>query len=262
MKRICILIKTTKPGFKDTVKKVEKYFVKRNYQIFTKLNKTILKKGLAWILILGGDGSVLHVANQVAKYNIPLIGVNFGYKGYLCQINRDELHKGLGALNSKNYSIKSHTRIRVRVLRQAKIVKEVDALNEIVIGGINRAVWLKLKISHGTNRKMATVIGDGIIFSTQIGSTAYNIYAGGPVLLADVFSVVASNALFDSDYFLPNTRAFVIPTSARFEIKPLRGGQRLPYIVADGQRDYHLQKGDKIIITRSQLVTKLIELKK
>lgn len=260
-KRICILTKTTKPGAEVTAKRTRQYFLKRNYQVFTRLNKATLKKGLEWILVLGGDGGMLSVANQVAVYKIPLIGVNFGYKGYLCQIARDKLIKGLGTLNSENFSVKSYTRIRAGVIQQNRLIKEVDALNEIVIGGINRAVWLELVISHGHKKKSAKVVGDGVIFATQIGSTAYNIYSGGPILLTDVFSVVACNSLFESDYFLPNTKAFVIPTSARFRIKALRGGQHLPYVVADGQRDYRLRKGDKVIVTRSALSTKLIELK-
>jgi len=260
MKKIAILTKTAKPEAKTTAEKVKKYFLRRKYQVFTRLTPAVLKKGLGWIMVLGGDGAVLHVANQVASYNTPLIGVNFGHKGYLCQVKKDRLSKTLGALNSENFSVNSYTRIQAVILRKKKAVKKIAALNEIVVGGINRAVWLELKISQGKKRKSAKVIGDGIIFATQIGSTAYNIYAGGPILLADVFSVVACNAWFDSDYFLSNTKAFVIPTSARFEVRTLRGGINLPYVVADGQRDYRLQKGDKVVITRSPIVTKLIEL--
>lgn len=261
-RRICIIIKTKKPGVEITAKRAKQYFLKRNYQVFTRLNKSTMKKGLNWILVLSGDGGMLNMANKVAIYGIPLIGVNFGHKGYLCQIPRNKLIKGLGALNSENFSIKPYTRIKAKILRYGKLIKKIDALNEIVVGGINRAVWLGLKIRHENKKKTAIIVGDGIIFSTQIGSTAYNIYSGGPLLLTDVFSVVACNALFESDYFLPNTRAFVIPTSAHFQVKALRGGQHLPYVVADGQRDYRLHTNDKVIITRSSLVTKLIELKK
>jgi len=260
MKKIAILLKTKKPGAEQTFGKINKYFTKRNYQIYTKLNRSILKRGLDWLLVLGGDGAMLHTANQVATANIPLIGVNFGYKGYLCQIKLDNLISDLGKLNNGDYQINSYTRIKAQIIRGTKIIKEIDALNEIVVGGINRAVWLKLKVKHDNQEKSATVIGDGIIFSTQIGSTAYNLYAGGPILLNDIFSVVACNALFESDYFLPNTKAFVIPTSAVFEVKALRADQHLPYVVADGQRDYRLRKGDKIIISKSSQVTKLIKL--
>ncbi|MDA2922613.1 NAD(+)/NADH kinase [Patescibacteria group bacterium AH-259-L07] len=258
---MAILLKTTKPEAKKVTQEAQKYFLKRNYHVFTSLTKPILKKGLEWVLIFGGDGAMLNAANQVARYDIPIIGVNFGYKGYLCQIDKNDISKALGALHSKYFSIKSYTRLRAKIIRKTQIVKEVYALNEIVVGGINRAVWLKLNISYGNKTKSARVIGDGIIISTQIGSTAYNIFSGGPVLLTDVFSVVANNALFESDYFLPNTKAFVIPTNTRFEVRPLRYGDHLPYVVADGQRDHRLQKGDKVIIMRSPMVTKLIELK-
>ncbi len=261
MKRIAILIKTTKPEAKIIAEKIENYFIrKKDYRIFTKLNQLILKRGLDWIIVLGGDGAMLHVANEVASCEIPLIGVNLGHKGYLCRIKKQDLTKALGSLNSGNFSVNSYTRIKARIIRQKRVIKEIEALNEIVVGGINRAVWLELKISRGSKRELIKVVGDGIILSTQIGSTAYNVYSGGPILMTDVFSVVACNALFESNYFLPNTKAFVIPTSARFQIKTLRGGQHLLYVIADGQKDYKLQKGEEVIVTRSSRITKLIEL--
>lgn len=261
MRRIAIILKTTKPWAKKTTEVAQKYFLKRNYSVFMRLTKQLLEKGLEWVLVFGGDGAMLNVANKVASYNIPIIGVNFGHKGYLCQIDKDKVKKALGALYNNNFSIKSYTRLRAKIIRKTQITKEIYALNEIVLGGINRAVWLQLDIRHGNKKKSARVIGDGIIIATQIGSTAYNIFSGGPILLTDAFSVVANNALFESAYFLPNTKAFVVPISTCFEVKPLRYGDNLPYVVADGQRDYRLQKGDKVIIIRSPMITKLIELK-
>ena len=261
MRKICILTKTKKPGVIGAMAQAQKFFVKRNYQVFTKLNRTILKNGLDWIIVLGGDGAMLHMANKVAGYGLPLIGVNFGRKGYLCEIAKNEINKGLGKLHSNSFSIIDYTRVRARVFKAKKIIKEIDALNEIVVGGINRMVWLELNIHQNKKKKSAVVIGDGIIFSTQIGSTAYNLWSGGPVLACDVFSVVVCNGLFESDYFLPNTKAFVVPTNTHFEVKTLRGGQHLPYVVADGQRDYRLAKGDKVIVEKSPMVTKLIKLK-
>lgn len=260
MKKISILLKTTKSGTRKAIEKSKNYFIRRNYQVFTKLNQSILKKGLDWVLVFGGDGAVLHVANEIAAYGIPLIGVNFGYKGYLCEIAKDKINKGLGKLYNGNFSVVDYTRIRAKVVVAKQIVKEIDALNEIMIGGINRMVWTKLNIYQNGKKKSAVVIGDGIIFSTQIGSTAYNLWSGGPVLACDVFSVVACNGLFESDYFLPNTKAFVVPTNTRFEVKALRSGQHLPYVVADGQRDYRMVEGDKVIIEKSPLVTRFIKL--
>lgn len=260
-KTICVLNKANRPDIKKTEQIIKEYFKKKNYQILAKLNKLALKKKINFVMVLGGDGAMLHVANQLAPYNIPLVGVNFGYKGYLCQIQPDNLLKSLGRLNSEDYQVDSYTRIKAIITRNKRMIKEIDALNEIVVGGINRAVWLKMKIGQGIHKKTARVIGDGIIFSTQIGSTAYNMYAGGPVLLTDVFSVVPCNALVESDYFLSNTKSFIVPTSTKFEVKAIRGGDHLPYVIADGQRDYRLQKGDQVTITRSNLSAKMIYLK-
>jgi len=262
IKRIAILLKSKKVGAEKAAKTTIKFFRDRNYQIFTKLNRIILKNGLDFVLIIGGDGTILHIANQIATYNTPLIGVNFGYKGYLCQIAKNNLDKGLRILDRGKYFVKSYTRIMAKVLRENRIVKKIDALNEIVVGGINRMVWLKLKIKQKNQKKSAILIGDGIIFSTRIGSTAYNIYAGGPVLLTDVFSVVAINSLVESNYFLPHTKSFVVPIDTIFEVMSIRGGKNLPYVIADGQKDFRLQTGDKIIVEKSPFTTKLIEIKK
>ena len=88
MKRIAILVKTTKPGVRLIEKRIIDYFQRKNFKIFTKLNRLILAKGLDWIIVLGGDGAMLHTANQAANYGVPLIGLNFGHKGYLCQIKQ------------------------------------------------------------------------------------------------------------------------------------------------------------------------------
>lgn len=261
MKTVVVCNKTNKPGARTALNIIQTYLLSKNYQVFTTLNQTALKNKPNYVIVLGGDGAMLHVANKLTKTNIPLIGVNFGHMGYSCQISPTKLLEGLKKIGQNQFSIQSYTRIKAKVINQNKIKKTVDALNEILVGGINRTVWLNLKVKHDKQIKSSVVVGDGLIFATQMGSTAYNLNAGGPILLNDAFSMVASNGLFESNYFLPSTKAFVASTDTIFEVKSLRNGKFLPYVVADGQRDYRLRNGDKVIIIKSSLTTRLIKLK-
>jgi len=264
MNRIALILKSNKIEAKEAIKMAKKFLLTKNYKIYTKINKSPLPR-LSWIMVFGGDGAVLNIANMVAAHNIPLIGINFGHRGYLCEINPSEpdaLLNGLKRLIKKQFSIRPCTRIQAKIINKNKIKKQADGLNEIVVGGNNRTAYLKIKVKLGKNTKAAHLVGDGVIFSTRVGSTAYNLYAGGPVLLNNNFSVTMINALIDSQYFLPNTQSFVTPIEASFEVISERNGKFLPYVVVDGQIDYRLKNGDVVIVNRSKLITKLIELKK
>ena len=218
--------------------------------------KKVLKSGLDFVVAIGGDGAVLHAADKVADFAIPLVGVNFGRRGYLCDMEYSEVFEKLRKILKGNFKIKKKTRAQAEVFYKDKKVKTISGLNEILIGGISRTVFLEIR-AMGRNKEFKTeVIGDGIIVSTQVGSTAYAINAGGAVLLTDVFSVVANNGLFKSDFLLPNTKSFVTSVEAVFEIKILNPRkQNLPYLVADGQRNYRLKNGDFVVIKKSDKKT-------
>jgi NAD+ kinase len=262
-KTIGLILKANKIEAKEAFKMAKKFLLDRKYKVFTKISNE-LPKNTEWVMVFGGDGAVLSTANKLAKLNVPLIGVNFGHRGYICDIHpgHDDLVDCLKKLLKKRFIIKPCTRIKFNIISDKKIKKSMDALNDIVVGGITRAVWLNFKIKQGKAIKHAKLVGDGIIFATKVGSTAYNLYAGGPVMLTNQFCVTISNALLDSNYFLPNTKSLVCPVDAIFEVTSQRDKKFLPYVVADGQRDYRLKKNDKVIIGRSKLITKLIELKK
>jgi len=262
MKKVCLILKSKNPEAKKSLTAARKFLSQKGYKVYLDLKKSILKNKLEWIMVFGGDGAVLHAANKTSVYNIPLIGVNYGHKGYICQIKPYHLIDDLKKLIKKQYSIRGCAHVKAEIINQQKNRKTIDALNEIVIGGITRTVWLDIKIKNGKDRRTMALVGDGLIVSTKTGSTAYNLYAGGSVLLINAFSVVASNALINSTYFLPNTKSIIAPLDTIFEITSQRTGKFLPYVVADGQRDYRLRKNDKVIISRSNLITKLIELKK
>lgn len=261
MKKVGIIFnKERKPEAESPSLKIAKWLEKNRHKAFVNPDEKILNEGLDFVIIAGGDGTILRTADVIARYEIPLIGINFGHKGFLCDIEETEIYNKLEKILKGNYVIEKRSRIKADVLNNGKKIREIDALNEIIIGGISRTVFLEMKVLEEKNKFKALITGDGVIISTKTGSTGYNINAGGPMLMTDVFSVVANNAHFDSDYLMPNAKSFVISTKAVFEIKILNTfKENLPFIVADGQRDYGIVKNDIISIKKSKHYTYFIK---
>ena len=87
------------------------------------------------------------------------------------------------------------------------------------------------------------------MFATKTGSTGYNINAGGPALVTDAFSIVASNAYFNSDFLIPNVKSFITSVEAVFQVRILNTfKENLPFLAADGQRDRGLKEGDTLLL--------------
>jgi NAD+ kinase len=263
MEKIGLIFKEKeKPEAAKMGLEIKEWLEKRGYRVFTRLTTSVLEKGLSFVITLGGDGLVLGVANKVAKLNTPLLRINFGRKGYLCDINPNEALEKLEKVLKGEFWVEARTRIQAEIFQENARILKIDALNEILIGGINRVIFLEFQVSDEGKNFTTKITGDGSIFSTKTGSTAYNINAGGPVLLTDVFSVVASNAYFESEFLLPNTKAFVASTRALFKLRSLDSRKsNLPYLVADGQRDHRLRNGEVVEIKKSPLKTFFMKVK-
>jgi NAD+ kinase len=241
----------TNPGNKQHALIVAK--ILENYKLEYFLNpKTDLNK-IELALAVGGDGTVLYTANLLSKFKTPILGINFGHRGYLCQADKDDAEDKIQKIIKKQYRIEEKTRIQASIQKQKKSKVLLEALNEISIGGINRTVHLDIEIITPDKAITSKIIGDGLIVATQTGSTAYNINAGGPMLLTDALSVVANNAFFESDLLLPITKSLVISPETSLQIKDSGHNiNNLPYVIADGQKAVKISKDDLVIIKKSK----------
>ncbi len=223
-------------------------------------------KEIIFAVSLGGDGCFLDVSNRIAKYSIPIIGVNYGRVGYLCKIEPISEDSHLLALfdiidDIHNNTLKLEYRTRISASVNGKYIG--DALNEITIGGINRTVYLDMLFYINKKKYFFKSIGDGIIFSTMTGSTAYNRSAGGSILFDDsIFSITPNNpSLFESEKIKVNTKSFVTSTDTVFEVGiHNKNKDNIPYLIFDGQHTLKLGKDDIVEIKKSEYVTKFIEL--
>lgn len=134
------------------------------------------------ILVVGGDGTLLWAARDLAERNIPMIGVNTGHVGYLCELDAQTVINGLEVLmEEKSYSIEKRMLLTGRLVNKTGQSGKRTALNDIVIhrSGALQVVDFNISVN---GEHLNTYSADGIIVATPTGSTAYSMSAGGPIV--------------------------------------------------------------------------------
>lgn len=202
------------------------------------------------VLAFGGDGTLLHAARLMAPRSIPVLGVNFGRVGYLCAATEEQLSEVLDILTRGDYTIDERCMLRARVFNRREKVWQVDAFNEVLVGGSNRTLTFDVSIN---GEHLGPIVGDGVIVATRTGSTAYAMSAGGPVVMLESMVMVTSNAIA-SCLLAPS----VIPLDATVKIRNCTEVAR-PYVIADGQKDYQIHHGTEIEIVRSPIKARLVD---
>ena len=133
----------------------------------------------ALIIVMGGDGTILHVAVTLRDHPIPIIGVNFGGKGFLAGLEDDELDMLLEIADGQ-YTVSRRMMLDVELVRNERIICTQSVLNDVVIhGGHVDCIGVT---AYGDGVPITRFNGDGIIVATPTGSTAYSMSAGGPLV--------------------------------------------------------------------------------
>ena len=140
------------------------------------------------IITLGGDGTLLSIAQKTVSLMIPLVGINLGSLGFLTQIEKNEYREMILEITRRNYILSLRTMLHADIVRDNKVIFSCDALNDIVVSrkSTGDTVTVAAQID-GSN--IDHYDGDGLIISTPTGSTGYQMSAGGPVAdpEADIF---------------------------------------------------------------------------
>lgn len=209
------------------------------------------------VITLGGDGTLIQAARDLAGRRIPMLGVNLGNLGYLTQVGRQEEMTGiLDDLIADQYQLEKRMMLKGSVVRDGAVLKEDLALNEVVIARREMLRLLKMKIfvnGEALNQYQA----DGMIVATPTGSTAYNLSAGGPIVeptaRMTILTPICSHAL--------NGRSIVLSSEDQIEIEVLGNEEDGQSAVFDGDTFIHLKVGDRLRIERSEVETVLVKLK-
>lgn len=206
-------------------------------------------------IVLGGDGTILAAARQCAKLGVPVLGLNFGHLGYLAEQkeNKNEIIK---AVCEKKYFTEDRMMLNVRVVRDNETVFETDALNDAVItkGSLSKIVHLILDIDKNY---ASDFYADGVIIATPTGSTAYSLSAGGPVAEPKLNIMMITPVCAHSTKIRP----MVISDRQSVSVKVDIYHNEDVVLMCDGRDGFDLCDGDEVVVTKSELTTKLIRLR-
>ena len=203
------------------------------------------------VVVLGGDGTMLGIARQIAGQNVPLIGINMGTLGYMTDIPLQDVELVLTEMIKGHFESDIRYLLEAEVLRNNQVIGSGLALNDVVVNRSGISGMLELTV-HVNNQFMYNQRSDGLIVATPTGSTAYSMSAGGPILHPSVPGVVlapiAPHALSNRPIVLPNDATIVIE---------LIGGKDVS-VNFDMQSLTQLQIGDQIKICRSNKTVTLL----
>ena len=210
------------------------------------------------IIVTGGDGTLIQASRDIRDKNIPLIGINLGYLGYLTEIEKEDIQKDIDMLLDGNYTLESRIMLNGSVYRDGKLVFEDISLNDIVVGRAEslRIVDFKMYVD---GEFLNLYSADGVIVSTPTGSTAYNLSAGGPILEPKT-NIVAITPICSHTL---NNRSVVISADSDVDVvicpgRHLSGNNTVAYF--DCNSTFLLKENDVLKIRKSKLTTKFVRI--
>lgn len=205
-----------------------------------------------FIIVLGGDGTLLSVARLIGGKGTPILGVNLGSLGFLTEVTLEEMYPLLEEILAGDMIIDERGMLEASIQRDGKEVAKYLVLNDVVInkGAFARMILMETRVG---GRYLNTYRADGLIISTPTGSTAYSLSAGGPIVYPTVGSVIISPIC---PHTLTN-RPIVIPDNVDIEVT-LSTENEDALVTLDGQEGFSLKYMDTIIVKKSLNKTRLI----
>ena len=220
-----------------------------------------------FVIVLGGDGTILEAARKYKNTGAIIVGLNLGRVGFLASARKEkEFIPCLKKLFSGRYKTLKRLMLQAIVIRKNKVVFKTDALNEIAAQNILGMAELEVSVE---NHPIQYVHGTGLLVSTATGSTAYNLSARGPIVMPDIKCFIITEIL---DHNMP-TPSMVIKRDRKISLKVLglRNSSSIPgmdrgennlILISDGKTIFPLKKGDVVKIKRSEQLIKFAEFEK
>lgn len=196
-------------------------------------------------LVIGGDGTMLGIGRQMARYGLPLMGINQGRLGFITDIPLQSYQDVLQPMLQGNYQAEDRSLLHAQVMRDQRSVFSALAMNDVVVnrGGTSGMVELRVEVD---GRFVSNQRADGLIIATPTGSTAYSLSVGGPLMHPGIGGWVMAPI---APHTLSN-RPIVLPESCEISIEIVAGR----YVSAnfDMQSLADLILGDRIVVQRSE----------
>ena len=199
----------------------------------------------AAIVAVGGDGNFIRTVQTACRSGLPLFGVNCGRIGFLTEWTEDRFPEALKMLRDGAFTIEERSRLAVDV--NGEHLR--DCFNDLLI--YKHSFSGVMQISLGINGQEAgDLFGDGLIVATSTGATGYSLSAGGPIVADGLETMVVTPICAHTLHFRPVVCSMDSSVTITMDAKGV--------LAADGDRFRSVSKGDRITVTRSEQVTKLM----
>lgn len=264
-KSVGIISKPKKPEIKEIACGLVQWLEGHGYQVFVDKEtaacapgpEVVEREQMAvrkpeFVVVLGGDGTILAAARMLARSGIPILGVNLGSLGFLTEVTLAELYPTLEAVEKGQCATESRSMMHCQLERGGKCVATFEALNDAVVSksALARIADFEVQVDGAF---VSNYKADGLILSTPTGSTAYSLAAGGPVLTPEVAAFVITPI---SSHALTN-RPLVVRDTAEIVVV-VKSIQEKAYFTVDGQVGMPVHDGDRLVCRKSQHAVKLL----
>ena len=206
-------------------------------------------------VVVGGDGTMLHVARSLASYALPMIGINLGRLGFLTDLSADRMHEGMDELLRGEFTVEERIMLQIQISNGRDNLNESVALNDVTLTKGNTGRMIEFD-THVNSEPLGRTRGDGVIIATPTGSTAYALSAGGPILHpllpAIVFAPICPHTLGHRPMVLDDS------STVELEILDLAGADGNVFI--DGLKQLAVSGNEVIRISRAKTVTRMVRI--
>lgn len=267
MKIAAVVSKPAKPELAGIVPEVLRWLAAHDYRVYIdqqtatyQSNEFVLPRTEIaqcqpeFVLVLGGDGTLLSAARAIGAAEIPLLAVNLGSLGFLTEVRLDELYATLAVVAEGHCPVESRALIECRLLRDGQEIALYHALNDAVVKStVARLIGFELCIN---GQHVVEYQADGVIVATPTGSTAYSLAAGGPVLMPSVDAILLTPICPHS----LTHRPLVVGGDARISVRLNSGANGVLSI--DGQVGMQVVQGDQIDCRKAAYHVKLLRMRR
>jgi len=244
-RRVGIVHKKQSAEAAETVPYVEQFLKQRNVEVLT--DEARIGPDADLVVVLGGDGTLIHAASLLHGRPAPILGINMGSLGFMTEVPQSEMYPILDIVLAGKATMSKRIKLRVHLHRVGAGGPVVDGevLNDVVIHKDALAPMCELD-TRMSGHFVTTYKADGVIVATPTGSTAYSLAANGPILLPTMRGLIVAP-------ICPHTltqRPLVLPDDEDVEIFLINSSQ--VFLSLDGQKGLPLERGDRVQVKQSK----------
>lgn len=203
------------------------------------------REAIDMIIVVGGDGTILRAARDLAHWETPILGINVGHKGFLAGIEVEQMERYLQYIVSGRYECRERMMLEAEVWRGDEELGRYLAFNDVVVsrGPFTRILKLDAYVNDDF---LESYSGDGVIVASPTGSTGYSLSAGGPIVNPSLDLLVITPICPHSIY----NRSIVATGTEKVTLR-VKSSQSQVVLTVDGQVGFALVDDDRVVVGRA-----------